>query len=267
MTVLTKDRLFAFPGSTGDSESSGTAPPECARYCENSYSRTGVPSAHQRRRLHLVRDLLSECRGKLLDFGCGFGDVAWSLKDSFEVTGVDVSGERVAWAREHFSPVRFERCDQTGLSFPDETFDTVLSSVVIHWTNDPDVYLREAFRVLKPEGQLVIVIQNEPVVNNLFRKWMGRPKAIQPFWNEPFYSMLHRLERHGFEIHSLRCFFESPREALRSVREAVKELVLIPCRIARVARFAPYYGIRAVKQTGMVCAGSVIREEELEAVL
>jgi SAM-dependent methyltransferase len=38
----------------------------------------------------------------------------------------------------------------------DETFDGVLSTQVLEHVRDPDAYLREAFRVLRPGGQLIL---------------------------------------------------------------------------------------------------------------
>lgn len=230
----------------------------------NNYSRSGRPSAHQRRRLALARRLLASCGEKTLDYGCGFGDVAWAVSDLCHIVGVDVDAERVAIARREFSPIRFEQCSTEGTAFRDGEFQTVFSSVVIHWTGDADRYLREVFRVLEQGGQFVLLMQNQPVGNNFVRRLLGKPPAMQGFWNEDFHQLLARVRRHGFEIEEIDCFYEAPAESFKSAKEALVNALMIPFRLLHVARFAPYYGIRA-RKVGATLVNSASREEAVLA--
>jgi ubiquinone/menaquinone biosynthesis C-methylase UbiE len=220
---------------------------ESIHFERNSYRKSGRLSPHQARRLRLIKRLLAPCSGRLLDYGCGFGDIAWSLADRFEVTGVDVIPERVEWASREYDPVRFETCGPAGLRFADEEFDTVLSSVVIHWVQDPDAYLAEISRVLTAEGQLVILFQNQPVLNNLVRRWTGRLPTDQGFWNEGYAEMVNRVRRHGFVVEQIDCFYESPRDVVKSLRSGIIEAIQLPFRAVGLPNLAHYYGIRARK--------------------
>jgi arsenite methyltransferase len=111
---------------------------------------------------------------KVLDVGCGRGlmliGAAKRLK-SGKATGVDIwdpkdlsentpdAAKQNAKIEGVADRVRIENCDARKLHYPDNTYDVVLSSTVIH--NIPDREeragaVREMWRVLKPGGQLLI---------------------------------------------------------------------------------------------------------------
>lgn len=104
----------------------------------------------------------AHCVGKkVLDLGCGSGYGIASLADAAaETVGVDVSPEAVAFASERYraNNLTFQRIDPNApLPFADQSFDTVLSFQVIEHVSDEAAYLREARRVLKPGGVMIIV--------------------------------------------------------------------------------------------------------------
>lgn len=75
--------------------------------------------------------------------------------------GVDLSPEMLAAAEERFD--RLERgeslreMDAQDLDFPDDRFDTVVSSLSTCMFPEPDVALREMGRVCKPDGQVFLL--------------------------------------------------------------------------------------------------------------
>jgi SAM-dependent methyltransferase len=76
------------------------------------------------------------------------------------VVGVDVDSEAVAFAQQRYSRgnVSFFKIEGGGeLPFSDASFDVVLSFQVIEHVWDDIGYLREARRVLKPGGVVVLV--------------------------------------------------------------------------------------------------------------
>lgn len=110
---------------------------------------------------------------RVLDFGCGTGYGAHRIAPaSTSVTGVDVSGEAVDYARAHYvaDNLRFATIDpveRSPLPFADADFDVVLSFQVIEHVPDADRYLAEARRVLAQGGVLVVATPDR--TRRLFR--------------------------------------------------------------------------------------------------
>jgi ubiquinone/menaquinone biosynthesis C-methylase UbiE len=101
-------------------------------------------------------------RGDVLEIGAGSGAMAAELLTMFpdlRMTVTDFDDEMVSAAAARLSPlgdrVTARSADATALSFPDGTFDVVLSWVMLHHTVEWEKALAEAIRVLRPGGQLV----------------------------------------------------------------------------------------------------------------
>ena len=103
---------------------------------------------------------------QVLDVGCGTGTLALEVQrrvgGAGRVVGVDPSQEQIARARAKAArrhvPIEFEVGVIERLAVPDQTFDVVLSTLMMHHvpTDLKRRGLAEIARVLKPEGRLVI---------------------------------------------------------------------------------------------------------------
>jgi ubiquinone/menaquinone biosynthesis C-methylase UbiE len=103
---------------------------------------------------------------QVLDVGCGTGTLAMEVVRRVgatgRVAGVDPGTEQIARARSKAArrnlPVDFQIGVIEQLPFPDQTFDVVLSTLMMHHLPDPlkRQGLAEIARVLKPGGRLVI---------------------------------------------------------------------------------------------------------------
>jgi len=122
------------------------------------------------------RDLLNEhlaryafaarlARGKrALDAGCGAGYGSAELAQSAcAVVGADVAAQAVSYACEHYRlpNLVFEQASCSALPHPDGAFDLVVAFEVIEHLRDWREFLREARRVLAPDGQFVVSTPNK----------------------------------------------------------------------------------------------------------
>lgn len=103
--------------------------------------------------------------GKILDAGCGFGEMDIVLAKNFpscEITGIDLSEPLLNHANQlkEFNDlnerIHFLKGDINKLPFENQSFDVVFCINMVHWVDNPQQMLNEINRVLKPEGHLYI---------------------------------------------------------------------------------------------------------------
>lgn len=99
----------------------------------------------------------------ILDAGCGTGALTSEIlrrTKAANIVGIDISEAYVEYAaRETSSPrVSFEAADLNALPMPDETFDQVVSQLVLDFVPDTNLAISEISRVLKPGGRLAVAV-------------------------------------------------------------------------------------------------------------
>lgn len=128
--------------------------------------------------------------GRLLDLGCGTGQLAIPLSTRFqEVVGVDVSHEMLEEARHQAAQAGADNI--TWLEMPAEAVSPALGEFKLvtlgssfHWM-DRDAVLQRCYDLLMPEGGVAILgmqsFWNSPepwalAVVNLVRRWLGEAR-------------------------------------------------------------------------------------------
>ena len=101
-------------------------------------------------------DLVKPARGEsLLDLGCGTGAFTERLTfTEVRITGIDISFNNAAAAAVTSPRSAFVVGDAEQLPFPENTFDIVTFSGMLHHLPDLDTALAETARVLKPGGKI-----------------------------------------------------------------------------------------------------------------
>ena len=217
--------------------------------------RKGAPlNAHQKRRIGLIERLLDsiESLGRGLDYGCGLGDLTFIVSPRFdEIVGVDLQQERVDWANEEFAPIEFFVCDQSTLDFPAKSFNSVLSSVVINWVEDPNAYLRNINRVLTQDGHLVLLASAPDRVGKFLKKLRGSATDSNHDGSMPYdiRSMSRMMEEAGFTVTKIDCYYDPAEDVLTTPKNIFVEFLKLPMRLLRLKSFAQYYGVVARKIT------------------
>ncbi len=105
---------------------------------------------------------------KILDVGCGDGlfldHLAQALKtkgkkNKTSLWGVDFSKYKLAKAKKSGHNVK--ECDlEKGLPFEDNYFDVIYAAELIEHLYNPDFFLEECYRVLRPGGTVIISTPN-----------------------------------------------------------------------------------------------------------
>jgi SAM-dependent methyltransferase len=120
---------------------------------------------------YLLEDLRA-VRGRVLDVGCGAGQVAKAVKrerPDLEVLGCDVSRSAIATASAVGEGVSFELATAERLPYADGEMDFVWIFDVLEHVDVPEAVLREVVRVLKPGGGFHIVLPLEGQPRTLYR--------------------------------------------------------------------------------------------------
>lgn len=106
-------------------------------------------------------------KGRLLNLGCGHGPDFLPFKNSFELHGMDFSGEMLRLARKYADKFEFApflvQADLRCLPYKDASFDWAIAVATYHHLRGRKAQLKafiELRRVLKPAGEAFITVWN-----------------------------------------------------------------------------------------------------------
>jgi demethylmenaquinone methyltransferase/2-methoxy-6-polyprenyl-1,4-benzoquinol methylase len=107
---------------------------------------------------------------KILDIAAGTGSSSRPLVDKgAEVTALDFSHGMIEQGRKQNKNINFVQGDALKLPFEDDSFDATTISFGLRNTSNTDKALKEALRVTKDGGRIVVAEFSHPV-NPIFRK-------------------------------------------------------------------------------------------------
>ena len=160
----------------------------------------------------LARDLATREPGRLLDWGCGWGQVTALLREA----GVDAVPFDYRPGLDGPATGRLERfpeieahlsSEPVALPFDDASFDTVLSCGVLEHVPDPEGSVAEIRRVLRPGGMFYVTnlpnrfSYTERIARLLGLYYHGKLPEDRVYTKR---SAAELVRRHGFRVEELR---------------------------------------------------------------
>lgn len=152
------------------------------------------------------KQVASGAHGRVLEIGIGVGSNWAYLPPGIEYTGIDPDAYMLERARrraaEQHLELDLQQVDVQALPFPDDTFDTVIATLVFCTVRDARQGLREVYRVLKPDGEFRFCEH----VRSRNRVFATGQRAIKPVWRhfaagcEPDRDTLSAIRGAGFHV-------------------------------------------------------------------
>jgi SAM-dependent methyltransferase len=144
---------------------------------------------------------------KILDVGCGTGEhLKRARTHGLSATGLEPAPSMIEIARRNVPDARIEQGVATELPFGDGEFDAIIQVEVLRYLHRDDIRkaLREAHRVLRPGGTLLVTLVNRWALDGFYLRQRSR----------------QLLKRRAFDEVNPFCEFFSPGQAERELRAA-----------------------------------------------
>jgi len=143
----------------------------------------------------LLKDRYQDC-SKILDAGCGQGrNLVYFLRNGFEVYGIDPDEGSIITVKalsKSLAPqndlANFQKTSAESMSFPNNYFDLVISSAVLHFASDEkhfDQMLTKLWAVLNPGGYLFVRLASDIGIEHLVHH-LGNRRYLLPDGSERF---------------------------------------------------------------------------------
>ena len=157
------------------------------------------------------RSVLAHARGRVLEIGAGVGLNALHYPHDVDELVITEPGGGLLRRAERRAARAGRRADfvETGaerLPFEDDSFDTVVSTLVLCTVPDADRALAEIRRVLKPDGRFLFM-EHVRANDERLARWqdrLDRPWRVIAMGCHANRATLERIEAAGFEIEELR---------------------------------------------------------------
>lgn len=183
------------------------------RWMEKEYKNTERARIYEKRRVQLILNCIKKGnKQKILEIGCGEGNVISKLNLMNNIVfGLDPSRVAILTAKQ-----RIKRClliQALGENIPikNKSFDVVLFPNVIEHLHSPEGVLKEIYRILKDDGELVISTPNFLQLGNRSAIFFGKKPSktdevehIHEFYPKELKMLLRKM---GFKIRKVRGLF------------------------------------------------------------
>jgi ubiquinone/menaquinone biosynthesis C-methylase UbiE len=153
---------------------------------------------------HSLGKWLHPAKGeRILDLACGHGHfVRRAHRSGVKIFGIDTSRSGIRIAQQYNRPrgCGYAMADALDLPFCDAVFDKIISVCALEHFADDTTAVKEASRVLKVDGRLILSVDslNHHGVTPRFRQRCKVEHFVNQFYTKE--QLQQTLERAGFEI-------------------------------------------------------------------
>lgn len=153
-------------------------------YSQMARSQGGLKAAGE---WHQLEPMFPDMTGMdVLDLGCGYG---WHCKYAAEhgaasVIGIDASGKMIEEAklRNPDDRIVYRICGLEEYQYPKETFDLVISNLVLHYVEDLEEVYKNVNRTLKPDGIFLFNIEHPVFTAGVGQDWIYDADGNPEYW-------------------------------------------------------------------------------------
>ena len=136
---------------------------------------------------HQLQPLFPNLTGKkVLDLGCGYG---WHCKYAVEcgassVIGIDLSEKMIETAKEKNShqKIDYRVCGLEEYDYPENTYDCVISNLVLHYVENLDEIYTKVYRTLSENGIFLINIEHPVFTGGVNQDWVYDSDGKPLYW-------------------------------------------------------------------------------------
>jgi SAM-dependent methyltransferase len=181
------------------------------------------------RALNAIVQRLGAPRGRLLDLGCGGGQLCFeAARLGMHAIGVDIAEGMIARCRDSASQLpqdqqellEFRVGNVIDTRLPDEHFDAVAALGLIEYLREDAPFLNEACRLLRPGGVLVLTCRNR--LFNLFSQNDYTRREIETGAAAELLNEIRDVVADGVTPETLHAFLRSLKSTLPALEEALQ---------------------------------------------
>lgn len=156
-----------------------------------------------------LRLLPTTANGTLLDLGCGPGWFHHNLSSYCDhLIALDLSAAMLEQAKRHAIANEFIQANAAQIPLPDQSVDTVFSSLMLQWCPDPAPVFAEIARVLKPGGNFVLTTLVEESMHEFQQAWLQSGQIPPTLSFSPVADYLRAARASGLQCHGQQKTFQ-----------------------------------------------------------
>jgi SAM-dependent methyltransferase len=150
----------------------------------------------------IFMDLLKGVSGEVLDLGCGYADIAETLMalgvDKY--TGIDASAKMIAKGKASLSSEKIDLIVSTleDYEYGKDRFDWMLSRLVFHYLQDPEVLFSRLRSALKDDGKFVFSVEHPVITSSMD---LPRTEGLKTNWTVDQYFQEGKREQNWMGNH------------------------------------------------------------------